>query len=88
MWGLTLEEASESTPIWPDNLGAYNVFVSLLSQWRVGAAGATGLDYTAIPVVFELLGIPKAERAAIFADIRVMEDAALEQMSVNQKAKQ
>lgn len=87
MWGLTLEEASEPTPIWPDNLVAYNAFVALLSQWRVGAAGATGLDYTAIPVVLDMLGTPKVDWPNVFADIRVMEDAALEQMSANQKAK-
>jgi hypothetical protein len=60
--------------------------VSLLSQWRVGAMGATGLDYAVLPVVFDLVDVPKADRSSVFADIRVMEDAALEYMRLMQKA--
>ena len=82
-----MEEASEPTPIWPENLTAYNAFVSLLSQWRVGMGGATGLDYTAVPVVLEMLATPRPEWPAVFGDIRLMEDAALEQMHANRKDK-
>ena len=47
------------------------------TQWRVGMAGATGLDYAALPVVMRLVGVPAADRADVFDAIRTMEDAAL-----------
>jgi hypothetical protein len=59
----------------------------MLSQWRTGMAGATGLDYGVIPTVLRLVGIPRAEWPGCFEDLRVMEDAALHQMRANQKEK-
>lgn len=48
-FGLTLEEASgDATEIWPDNVRSVNVFVAMSTQWRVGIAGASGLDYSAL----------------------------------------
>lgn len=43
-------------------------------------SGATGLDYNALPVVMRMVGVPQKERSAVFEEVRVMEDAALEQM--------
>lgn len=78
---MTLEEASgPAVGIWPDNLAAVNVFIALGTQWRVGMAGATGLDYGAIDPVMRLVGVPRAERLEVFEDLRVLEDAALETM--------
>lgn len=86
MFGLTVEEASgPPVEVWPDNLSAVNAFVSMATQWRTGFAGATGLDYSALPAVFDFIGIQRPERAAVFADIRIMEDAALEVMRESMK---
>ena len=49
----------------------------MLTQWRVGMAGATGLDYTALPAVFDLCGIKKKRRADVFDALRVLEGEAL-----------
>lgn len=43
-------------------------------------SGATGLDYNALPVVMRLNGVPVKDRGAVFEDIRIMEDAALDTM--------
>lgn len=51
------------------------------TQWRIGAIGATGLDYVALPAVMCLLGIPKKSRQTVFQDLRVMEAEALLVMS-------
>lgn len=48
------------------------------TQWRVGAAGATGLDYAALPVVMRLMNVPPGERAHVFEGVRVMEEAVLD----------
>jgi len=54
------------------------VFEALSTQWRVGVRGATGLDYAALPVTARMLGITAR---SVFDDIRVMEAAALKQIS-------
>jgi len=78
---LTVEEASgPPVEVWPDNAPSLNVFIAMSTQWRVGMSGATGLDYAALPGVMRLIGVSAAERADVFDDIRIMEDAALGKM--------
>ncbi|HHR6128472.1 DUF1799 domain-containing protein [Providencia alcalifaciens] len=60
----------------PDVWESYLVFSAMSTQWRVGMNGATGLDYSVIPNVLELLNIKS--KATIFDDLRVMELKALE----------
>lgn len=50
------------------------------TQWRVGAVGPIGLDYGALPVVLGMRGVPRRRWAALFDDLRVMEQAALDAM--------
>lgn len=84
MWGLTLDEASgDDVGVWPDNMPAVNVFISMSTQWRVGMAGATGLDYNALPTVLRLGAIPRRGWPEIFESIRILEDAAMETMRKN-----
>lgn len=85
---MTLEEASgPPIEVWPDNLAAVNVFICLSTQWRTGMTGPTGLDYAAIPEVMRMSSLPRSEWPEVFECIRVMEDAALEQIRKNAKAK-
>ena len=51
------------------------------TQWRTGACGATGLDYSTIRSVAGFLGLTRTEAADIFPDIRIMEAEALRVMS-------
>jgi len=80
-----VDEATPKTDLWPDNIGAVNVFISMSTQWRVGMGGPTGLDYNALASVMDLVGVPKEDRPAIFDDVRVLEDAALETIRKQQK---
>ena len=57
---------------------AVSVFLAMSTQWRVGLAGATGLDYGALPAVMRLSQVPLTERRNVFNDIRALEDAALD----------
>ena len=76
-----MEEASgPPVEVWPDNVQALNVMIAMGTQWRVGMAGATGLDYSALPAVMRLVGVPTADRGEVFDSIRTMEDAALQTM--------
>lgn len=65
---------------WPEHEAAVAVFARLTTQWRTGFSGATGLDYVALPTVFRLAGVPRADWPALFDDIRVMERGALHVM--------
>lgn len=57
------------------------IFTDMLTQWRVGANGATGLDYKSLPVVFSFRRIKAADRAEIFDGLQIMERAALKEMA-------
>lgn len=79
--GLTAADFPEQiTEVWPDNWPAVMVFDGMATQWRVGASGATGLDYAALPFVMRTLKVPPGDRAQVFDDVRVMESAALAKM--------
>jgi hypothetical protein len=81
-WGLRPEDFAEdwTVELWPDNLIAANVFITMGTQWRVGPGGAYGLDYGTLPAVMDMLGVQAADRAEVLDAIRTMEDAALEEM--------
>ena len=71
------EEADE--PVAACNWDSLLAFLDCATQWRVGVGfGAmvwVGLDYTACDVVLRRRSYPDPDR--VFADLRVMEDAAL-----------
>jgi hypothetical protein len=84
--GLPVELVEESEThkysdgVFPDNWQPYQIFVDLLTQWRVGPSGITGLDYQALPVVLKIRGIKKREHGEIFDCIQIMERAALKKV--------
>jgi hypothetical protein len=84
LFGLEVGDVDDSIELWATNAQSFAVFESMGTQWRMGMAGATGLDYQALPVVLEMAGLKKRKvRAAIFADLRVMEREALRTMAYN-----
>lgn len=50
------------------------------TQWRTGMSGATGLDYTALPVVLRMRRIPRSDWDEMLSMIQIMEDEALKVM--------
>ncbi|WP_417550117.1 DUF1799 domain-containing protein [Methylophaga sp.] len=70
----------EKTQVWLIHFDVLQVFNSLSTQWRVGPWGRTGIDYSVLPVVMDLHEINPTERKQMFADLKVMETAALEQL--------
>lgn len=80
--GLTLADLDQGdTELWPDNWPAFRLFNALGTQWRTGACGATGLDYTSIRDVASYLGIKKRQIPELFPDLQVMEAEALAVMA-------
>lgn len=78
MYGLLPEDLDRSAfEVFPDNLAAVTTFIAMSTQWRVGAAGATGLDYAALPAVLELRSVPREEWPDLFEQLQVIETEAL-----------
>jgi len=85
MTGLPLELLQESESasdglVYPDNMQVVSIFNDMMTQWRVGATGATGLDYAALPAVLSIRRVKIADREDIFECLRIMESAALTEM--------
>lgn len=63
--------------VWPDVWDSYQVFSAMATQWRMGMNGPTGLDYSVLPQVMDMLAI-EGDKATVFTDVRIMERKALE----------
>lgn len=64
------------------------VFMAMQTQWRIGMGGATGLDYSVLPVVEDRLGVPKKRRAECFKGLQMIEREVLSVWSETAKARQ
>lgn len=73
--------------IYPDCMATVSVFCDMLTQWRVGPTGVTGLDYQALPVVFKIRNVKKRDRQEIFEGLQVMERAALRTVIERQRSR-
>ncbi|WP_229505000.1 DUF1799 domain-containing protein [Massilia mucilaginosa] len=76
--GLTAQDfAGEAVTPWPDNLMAFSLFQFMRTQWRIGMAGPTGLDYGVLFRKMDRMGLSPDEYDQLECDIQVMEVAAL-----------
>ena len=64
--------------VFPDVWPALDMLIDMQTQWRVGAAGATGMDYTALETLMRVKRVKAADRADLLGDVRRMESAVLE----------
>jgi hypothetical protein len=81
-FGMSLADVEEEEcEVLPDNWQSFTLFNAMSTQWRTGAGGASGLDYTALRHVAGFLGICKKRLKEIFPDLQVMEVEALLVMS-------
>lgn len=68
--------AAPPLEVWQEHWDDKELFVAMSTQWRVGASGATGLDYNALPVVARAMRIKLTP--ARFDAVRIMENEAIE----------
>lgn len=80
--GFTPEDfEEEAVELWPENWPAWSLFCELSGQWRVSSMGGpVALDYTAVFARMDRLRLDDAAWHDLFADLRVIEAAALKQM--------
>jgi Phage related hypothetical protein (DUF1799) len=91
MMGISLEDflamlpvpdskpQDEDFEIWQDNLPALEIFLACHKQWRILTGGDKpwyqGLRYLEVEAVMRIRRIKN--QAAVFADVQVMEEAAM-----------
>lgn len=57
-------------------------FIAMETQWNYGGMSGRpiGMRYEALPVVLSAIGIADADRGEVFAGVRLMERATLEEV--------
>jgi len=73
--------------VWPEHIAVLNLFNAVLTQWRVGMAGPTGLDCPAVLATLDRLleKLSEERRNEMFLDLQVMEREALVVMAKTSK---
>lgn len=73
-------DAEPTFCLWPENEPAWQLWLAVQTQWRhAGMAGLrTGLDYAGVQVVIQRSGTRRRLWGRRFAELQVMERAALE----------
>jgi Phage related hypothetical protein (DUF1799) len=70
----------EEIEVWPEHVQAVDLFQTVATQWRIGTAGATGLDYGVLFEIMARMDLGKDRWRELLDEIRVMEGAALAEM--------
>lgn len=65
--------------VWPENWDAVVMWNRIQTQWRVGASGAIGLDYSVLAWLFRMYEVE--DPRPLLEDLQVMEGAALVAMN-------
>ncbi|PRP71632.1 hypothetical protein BUE93_05770 [Chromobacterium amazonense] len=76
---LPHEHAPEAFELLAEALPAWRVWNAMQTQWRVGPAGAYGLDYAALPVVEARCDVEPD--GALFEALQAMECEAVRLMA-------
>lgn len=79
--------------VWPENWKAWTLFCGVSRQWRMGMQTSMGgsisipvaLDYCAVYPLLDRIASDNDEWLELFADLQVLESAALERISENAK---
>lgn len=66
--------------LWHDNWPSIELFTRYSTQWRVGAGGPVGLDYTVIFHDLDRRGLSADEYDDMMAAVRIIEQAALDEI--------
>jgi hypothetical protein len=81
--GLLREDVEDNSDfeVWPENWLPFQVFNETSSQWRVGPGGPTGLDYSQVKWVMELMKIKSKHQLEVLKAVRVLESSAIKTMN-------
>lgn len=78
--------------LWPENVTAWRCWQEMQTQWRVGVAGATGLDYAGVVAYIDeqqrCRRLRRRDRASVWDGVRACEAAVLAVWSQQRKTQQ
>lgn len=75
---------TEPVELWPENWPAWCLYAELSGQWRIAPMGGrVALDYTPLFLRMDRMRLDDDTWQDLFDDIRVIEAAALKQMSAD-----
>lgn len=57
--------------VWPENWEAYEMFLRLQTQWRIGLNGVPGIDYSTMRWLFDVYETTRPRE--LFEDLQLME---------------
>lgn len=70
--------------LWPDNEEMFHLWLSLQTQWSIGMAGPTGLNYAGVEACMRMQGIKAKKQHGFFMLIQAMEQSALDEWKSKQ----
>lgn len=86
--GTSNPEQADTAYLWPCNVVAWGHWQAVQTQWRIGGMGSpTGLDYVAVCIYLDAIGMKKSKRKHTFDGIRAAEAATLRAWGEKAKAK-
>lgn len=74
--------------LWPCNVPTWSAWKSVQTQWRIGANGATGLDYAGVRAELDEAHVAPEQRQDIWLGIKACEAAVLDVWAEKQQQQQ
>ncbi len=78
MRGAGAQPVDDIAYLWPDNQRAWDCWLALQTQWRIGHQGATGLDYAGVRAWLLDQVADDTARRDIWRAVQACEGACLE----------
>lgn len=83
-WGFAEDDINEPVDVWPENWSSWRLFTEMSGQWRLAPMGGKyAMDYGVLFMRMERMNLADEDWEGLFLDVRVLEAAALEQISLN-----
>lgn len=81
---VELSPVKKNCEVWEENWEALTIFLKLQTQWNMGMAGPTGLNYQALETIIRLYKVD--DPVTVFEKVQVIERAAIVKLN-SKKAK-
>ena len=73
---------AETFALWPENVPAFELWLAVQTQWRMGPNGPIGLDYAGVEAHMRCgLRMRPRQLRRRWGELRAMEQAALEEFA-------
>ena len=81
---VELNPVKKNCEVWDENWEALTIFLRLQTQWNMGMAGPTGLNYQALETIIRLYEVD--DPVTVFEKVQVIERAVVVKLN-SKKAK-